>query len=77
MKQIEEHQAQKLLRQQMVNRKKTLGGNRPSVSSISSSTGSSKFMRKTYAPAECSKCIVLEDMLNESRQKYDEVNLFI
>lgn len=77
-KQIEELHAQKLLRQQISNRKKTVGGNRQSVSSASStsSSGSSsngKFFRKTFAPNECSKCIVLEDMLTDSRQKIDEV----
>ena len=76
MRQLEDQQSQKAIRQQITNRKKTYGGNRPSVSSVSSNSGgnNNKFIRKPFVPSECSKCIVLEDMLNESRDRFEQVN---
>jgi hypothetical protein len=79
-RQIEELNTQKLLRQQMGNRKKTLGSGggsgsggssrHPSVSTPPNRSGGNS---KRPFSSQCPKCIVLEDMLNELREDMDQV----
>lgn len=71
-RQVEELNSQKLLRQQMGNRKKTVG----SVSGSSGGSGGRQVESKTIrrpAANHCAKCIILEDMCSQSKMEVDEV----
>jgi hypothetical protein len=73
-RQIEDLNTQKLLRQQMGNRKKTIGGGSTSRhASVSTPTNRSANSKRPFS-SQCPKCIVLEDMLNEFREDLDEVS---
>lgn len=73
-RQIEELNTQKLLRQQMGNRKKTIGGgNNSRHASLSTPANRSTNSKRPFS-TQCPKCIILEDMLNESREDLDEVS---
>lgn len=69
-RQVEDLNSQKLLRQQMGNRKKTVGN--------AGSNGrqyESKTIRRPVTN-QCAKCIILEDMCNQSKIEVDEVISF-